>query len=447
VFDAKLNSTSVKTTLPGDANGDGAVNPSDLIASISTPTDVNYDGKANILDTYDLVRLLNLTKPSKPLPDLTNDGKVDWTDADVVVNGVFTKSALVPAADVNGDGVVNVADAYTYVKTMKGQQSVSAVLAGDANADGLVDCRDVKYLHATYFKNGPSASPISRADVNGDGKQNVADVLILAKRSCPGIGAGTLPSDVRVAMLDSGIRPAVELQGVVASTKELPNKLDNDRNGYVADVQGWNAVNRTEVITDCQGHGTALAKMLAARTGVSPFAKIIPIRVVDCKGNGTAASLADGLVYATVRGADIALLPVSGYGTSALLTDVVRYAKASGMLVVSAAGNDAVPMTRVFPANIRGVVSVGATISSGKELAAFTNTGAHVNAPGAAEGVPFEGTSVSATYVAGTAALALQKNPSFTLKALEAKLIPAPPVVNSKNPKDVKVLDALKVVQ
>jgi hypothetical protein len=443
-LDTKLNGTNVAIALPGDANSDGAVNPADLVASIDSPTDINRDGKENILDTYDLVRLLNLTKPSKLLPDLNADGKVDWADADVIVNGIFAKSTLVPAADVNGDGASDIADAYAYVKTLKDQGSVSAVLAGDVNVDGLVDCRDVKYLNATYFKKGPATSSGARADVNSDGKQNVADVLILAKRTCPGIGGGTLASDVRIAVLDSGIRPLVELQGVVAPTKELPNKLDNDRNGYVADVQGWNTLNRTSVITDCQGHGTALAKMLAAKTGVSPLAKVIPIRVVDCKGNGTALSLTDGLVYATVRGADIALMPVSGVGTSVLLADVVRYAKAAGMLVVGAAGNDAAPMTRVVPANVSGVVSVGATTSNGKALAPYTNTGSHVSAPGAAEGVPFEGTSVSATYVAGTAALALMKNPALTLKALEAKLIPKTPAVSLKSG---KLLDALKAVQ
>ena len=444
-LETRLGTSSSTVVLPGDANSDGAVTPTDLSASVETPSDVNHDGKENILDTYDLVRLLNLHKTTKALPDLNGDGKVNWADADVVVDGVFARTAVPLTADVNGDGTVDAADAYSFVADLQSQQPSTSVLAGDANADSLVDCRDVKFLNATYFKKGPAPSPASRADVNGDGKQNVADVLILAKRSCPGIGEGTLASDVRVALLDSGLKPkVVELQGTIAPTKELPNKLDNDSNGYVADVEGWNSLNNTPVVTDCQGHGTALATMLAARTGVSPLAKVIPVRILDCKGNGTALSLANGLVYATVRGADIAVLPVSGVGASLLVADVVRYAKASGMLVVGAAGNDAAPASRVLPANVSGVLSVGATSSNGKALASYTNTGAAVNAPGAAFGVSFEGTSVSATYVAGTAALALMKSPGLTLKALEAKLIPISTVVN---PKKLKLLDAVKAVQ
>ncbi|MEK7519112.1 MAG: dockerin type I domain-containing protein [Patescibacteria group bacterium] len=444
-LNAKLNEISTPVVLPGDANNDGAVNPADLAASVETPSDVNNDGKKNILDTYDLARLLKLNKTTKPLPDLNSDGKVNWADADIVVNGVFSKGTVSLTADVNGDGAVDAADALTYVTTLQAEQSLTSVLSGDANADNLVDCRDVKFLNATYFKKGPVASPAVRADVNGDGKQNVADVIILAKRACPVSGGGTLPSDVRVAVLDSGVKPmVVELEGTIASTKELANALDNDRNGYIADVEGWNTINGTPVVTDCQGHGTALAKILVSKTGVSPLAKIIPIRVLDCKGNGTALSVANGLVYAIIRGADIAELPFSGVGASTLLADVVRYAKASGMLVVGAAGNDSTPISRVFPANVSGVLSVGATTSNGKGLATYTNTGALVNAPGAALGVSFEGTSVSSTYVAGTAALALMKNSALTLKALEAKLIPIPSVINPKNP---KVLDALKAVQ
>ena len=151
-LNAKLNEISTPVVLPGDANNDGAVNPADLAASVETPSDVNNDGKKNILDTYDLARLLKLNKTTKPLPDLNSDGKVNWADADIVVNGVFSKGTVSLTADVNGDGAVDAADALTYVTTLQAEQSLTSVLSGDANADNLVDCRDVKFLNATYFK-------------------------------------------------------------------------------------------------------------------------------------------------------------------------------------------------------------------------------------------------------------------------------------------------------
>lgn len=442
--------------IAGDANADGIVNSSDLALNLkaalgtgtSTNNDVNHDGRVNYKDTYDFVALLHLDTATKPLVDLTGDGKITRADSSKLMTDVVNGNAVADAAaDVNGDGTVDVADAIAFIKTLDAQSPATAVLAGDVTADGIVDCRDAKSLYTTYFKKGPAVTPALRGDVNGDGKANQVDLFLLAERTC-GNGPVSTLANVRIALLDTGLQvsPAV-MKEVLASTKELTNGRDNDRNGYVADVEGWNSLNNTPAVTDCQGHGTALATMLAARTGVSPLAKIIPVRVLDCKGNGTALSLANGLVYATVRGADIAELPLSGVGSSLLMVDVVRYAKASGMLVVGAAGNDATPASRVLPANVSGVLSVGATTSNGKSLASYTNTGAAVNAPGAALGVAFEGTSVSATYVAGTAALALMKSPGLTLKALEAKLIPVPSVVNPKNPKDTKVLDALKAVQ
>ena len=438
-----LQAGAPAVTLTGDANADGMVNAKDLAASVQQPSDVNHDGVADIRDTYDLVRLLKLNKTTKALPDLNGDGKVNWADADVVVNGVFKNGTVALTADVNGDGAVDAADAYAYVTSLEAQQSGTSVLAGDANADSLVDCRDVKFLDATYFKKGPVATPAVRADVNGDGTANVADVLLLAKRACPRIDSGDLSTDITVALIDSGIsNTPADLKNVFATSKEtMVNKKDDDGNGYADDVLGLNVVNSAPVTTDCNGHGTALARLLASKTGVASHSQLIPIKALDCKGRGSAAGVARALVYATVRGADIAELPLSGLGTSTLLADVVKYAKTSGMFVVGAAGNDSTSITRVFPANVSGVFSASATTPTGTVLTSYSNTGAVVSAPGNATGVAFQGTSVSATYVAGTAALALAKNPALTLTELTAKLTPK---VGTITPKTIKLLDAVK---
>ena len=444
-------------TLTGDANADGVIDTHDLdfltaylFTSGPAPSplalaDLNLDGKVNILDLTALVRLLQLNTVTKPLPDLNGDGTVTFLDAELVIDNVFTKGATVSiTADINGDGKVDAADAIIFANTLADQQATTSVIVGDANADNLVDCRDAEFLSDMYFKSGPKASPATRGDVNGDGTANQADLLLLARRACPGIGAGDLATDVTVALIDTGVsNTSVDIQSALAVSKETAvNKKDDDGNGYVDDITGINVVNTAPVTVDCNGHGTALTRLLSTKAGIASWAQVVPIKALDCKGRGNALTLANALVYATIRGSDIAELPVSGMGTSTLLADIVKYAKASGMFVVAAAGNDAGSVSRVFPANVAGVFAVGATTATGTSQASYSNTGAPVSAPGNATGVPFQGTSVSATYVAGTAALVLTKTPTLTLTQLTAKLTPKPPV-NAKNP---KLLDAATAV-
>ncbi len=438
--------------LAGDANADGLVDQRDIAASITKyyssglEVDVNRDGESNFKDTYDLTRLLKLNVVKGSLPDLTGDGKVTWADADVILNATVKGQGTAPAnADINGNGIIDVADGIAFVEGLADDQPITSVLAGDANADNLVDCRDAQALHAVYFKKATPPTPAARGDVNLDGVVNVADAILLAQRACPGTGTGVRPGDVTLALLDSGVQAvAADVKPILAPSKEKSlNKRDDDANGYIDDVVGYTTYTSGKPTVDCNGHGSALATVIAGRTGVASFARVIPVKVVDCKGQGTALGLMQGLVYATVRGADISVLPVSGVGTSKLLADAVAYAKANGMLVIGAAGNDGASISRVFPANVAGVLSVGATVANGRALAAYSNTGAAVVAPGLATGVKFEGTSVSSTYVAGTAALLLGKTPSLTLKQLESKLIPTP---SKPNPKTLKLLDAAAAI-
>ncbi len=444
-LEARLNTGAVPT-LPGDANRDGAVNALDIAVSEDTPTDVNGDGTADIRDTYALTQLLKLNRAAKALPDLDADGTVNWADARALVNGVFTSGAatLASSADVNADGTIDAADAFSFVRALSEKQAATSVLAGDANADNLVDCRDVQYLHGVYFKKTPAPSPLTRGDVSGDGVANLADGILLAQRACPATGSGTRAGDVLVAVLDSGVQTkTAEVRAVLAPSKETAvNAKDDDANGYVDDVIGYTALVGRKTTQDCNGHGSAMATVIAGKSGVASFARVLPVQVVDCKGKGSALAVAQGLAYATVRGADLSVLPLSGLGSSALLADVVKHARAQGMVVIGAAGNDALPTSKVFPGSTVGMLSVGATVANGKSLATYSNTGARVYAPGSASGVAFEGTSVSAAYVAGAAALALGKTPTLTVQQLEAKLAPA-----VANPKNGNVLDALKAVQ
>ncbi len=436
-------SATSSVALPGDANGDGVVDTTDVVASgqsIASPhpaagADINSDGRIDLSDTIALVHLLKLdTTTVRTLPDVDGNGTVDWSDASALMNAAVSGTTGVAIPDINGDGASNIADAIDYVTTLQHQQTTTEYLPGDVNADGLVDCTDAQALFNIQYAKAKAATPVARQDVNVDGQLNIVDPLLLAFRACPANGIAPA-NGVRIALLDSGLTLTSVLKStIMPSNDTMTNKRDDDGNGYVDDVQGWNAFNNTPNIVDCNGHGSDLTQMLATKDGIAATAKVIPVKVLDCQGSGTVLSVTQGLAYAAIRGADIADLPFSGYGSSALLADIVSYAKTSGMVVIAAAGNDGVPTSRVLPANVSGVLSVNATATDGKTLTSYSNTGALVSAPGASAGVRYEGSSVSATYVTGTAALILTKYPALSVKQVESRLVPVQPTPNPKKP-------------
>ena len=128
---------------------------------------------------------------------------------------------------------------------------------------------------------------------------------------------------------------------------------------------------------DENGHGTHVAGIAAAITGNSvgvagtaPGATVLPVRVLDQEGNGTATGVASGIKYAADEGADVINLSIgatSGLGQVSqvlgdfdLVYEAIDYAWAKGAVVVVAAGNDSFPLCAV-PANAPHALCVGAT--------------------------------------------------------------------------------------
>ena len=178
-----------------------------------------------------------------------------------------------------------------------------------------------------------------------------------------------------------------------------------------------------DATTDENGHGTAVAGILAGTGGVCPTCRILPLRVSGGAG-GTASSedIAAAVDAAVQRGASV--LNLSMVATSP--TDIERAAfaraVAAGVVVVAAAGN-ASSSTESYPAAYPGVLSVGATGDDGA-IAGFSNRGPWVSvlAPGcgptrapSGEEVLFCGTSAAAPYVAGVVAVLRAAVPSATV--------------------------------
>jgi subtilisin family serine protease len=256
--------------------------------------------------------------------------------------------------------------------------------------------------------------------------------------------------EVTVAILDSGVNPNhPELVGQLwVNPGELPgNNKDDDGNGFVDDYHGWNFVADQSDISDDNGHGTALAGIIAAKAhnsvayaGINAHARLMIVKILGADLSGVYSDWIKGIQYAVRNGARIINLSVAGEIDSPALHDAVRYADSNGVLVVVSAGNSK-SETKTFPAGYDEVVAVGSTDSNDKLSRSFngsstrgSNYGDHIDlvAPGNAiygldrftssVNTLWAGTSVSAAVVSGVASLLLSEGPELTANEIKGLL-------------------------
>ncbi|HEU0025294.1 MAG TPA: S8 family serine peptidase [Thermoleophilaceae bacterium] len=206
----------------------------------------------------------------------------------------------------------------------------------------------------------------------------MAEAWELARqRGAPG-GRGAL-----VAVLDSGV--AYQRRGRYRRAPDLRRATF---------VKGYDFVGHDKHPNDVFGHGTHVAGTIAQATdngiataGIAYRARILPLRVLDWKGSGDSAAIARAIRYATRRGADVINLSLE-FPTEVRAQEIpdvlsaLRYARARGVTVVAAAGNQA-DAAVAYPARASSVIAVGATTASGCE-AEYSNAGADLDvvAPG-----------------------------------------------------------------
>lgn len=199
---------------------------------------------------------------------------------------------------------------------------------------------------------------------------------------------------------------------------------------------------------DCFGHGTEVAAVAGGATfGVAKQAKLVAVRVVGCTGGSTTSILIAGVDWVTAHRVLPAVANMSvSTGYSAALNQAIATSIASGVQYAIGAGNSADDACNHSPSSVLNGIVVGATASN-DGLASFSNFGACVtlNAPG--NNIPtasyhgdtsttiMTGTSASAPFVAGAAALYLQANPGMSPAVLKSTLIAnATPNVLSRVP-------------
>jgi serine protease len=272
---------------------------------------------------------------------------------------------------------------------------------------------------------------------------------------------------IRVAVIDTGYRPHVDLQGQILAGYDFiaDTAISNDGTGRDSDASDpgdWTAAGQCgtgQPATNSSWHGTHVAGTIAALTnngigvaGVAYGAKVVPVRVLGQCG-GYTSDIANGIIWAsggTVTGvpniaarAQVINMSLGGGGAcDATSQSAINSARSRGTVVVVAAGNENQNASNSNPANCSGVIAVAATGKTGGR-ASYSNYGTVVDvaapggdsgaailstlnagtkAPGADSYAGYMGTSMATPHVAGVVALMLSKNPALTPDEVEAKL-------------------------
>ncbi len=273
-------------------------------------------------------------------------------------------------------------------------------------------------------------------------------------------------SSVVVGVIDTGVdynHPDLAANMWKNPGEVAGNNIDDDGNGFVDDVYGWDFANNDSDPMDDYGHGTHVAGTIGALgnngigiTGINWSVKIAALKFLSSNGSGTTADAIQAIQYANLMGIKITNNSWGGGGYSQALSDAIA---AGSNLFIAAAGNDGrnIDTFTFYPAgyNLDNIISVAAT-DHNDNLAYFSNYGAtsvDLGAPGvniystvpkgscslcSASGYrALNGTSMATPHVAGAAALIWSNNLGASSLQIKNQILSSVDLIDSLQGKTV----------
>lgn len=288
------------------------------------------------------------------------------------------------------------------------------------------------------------------------GIQNIGQKDAAGSVGVAGVDVNVLPlwnqgitgsKDILVAVIDTGFdwtHPDLAAN-LYTNEKEIPdNGIDDDQNGFIDDVHGWNFVGNNNNSRDDNDHGSHCSGTIGGVgnngvgvAGVNWNVSILPVKFLDADGSGYLEAAVESIKYATLMKARVLSNSWGGGGYSDIMKAAIEGSRDAGALFAAAAGNsnsnnDIKPS---YPASypVENVISVAAINNKGAraEFSNFGQKSVHVAAPGVkvfstvrgGQYDTFSGTSMATPHVSGVAALLLSVHPEWTFSELKNRLI------------------------
>ncbi|MCB0364202.1 MAG: S8 family serine peptidase [Bdellovibrionaceae bacterium] len=318
----------------------------------------------------------------------------------------------------------------------------------------LVEYAEPNYIYTIdAVPNDPKLSElwglINSGQADSSGSQGVATMDVDAERAWD-ISTGS--KNIVVAVIDTGVgyNIAELAPNMWKNTAELNGTpgVDDDNNGFVDDIYGYDFANKDGDPMDDHGHGSHTSGTIGAKgndgqglVGVAWDVSIMGVKFLTAQGGGSLDDAIASIDYATQMGANIMSNSWGGGGYSRALEESIQRANDAGIIFIAAAGNSSMnnDVNPTYPAtyNVDNVLSVAAVDNQG-QLAGFSNYGkttVDVGAPGVnvLSTTPtgyqsWSGTSMATPHVSGVAALLLSHEALTPVQLKERLIATAKPI-------------------